>query len=97
MRRLKRKIEKMIKRLIDRMTGNGLMQEELEAEGSERYITPGMPELLRHAGAEGCVLLKNDGNVISENLNVIVTHVNTANLYRALGYVVKTGNKLYES
>ena len=61
MRRLKRKIEKMIKRLIDRMTGNGLMQEELEAEGSERYITPGMPELLRHAGAEGCVLLKNDG------------------------------------
>ena len=61
MQRLKRKIEKMIKRLIDRMTGNGLMQEELEAEGGERYITPGMPELLRQAGAEGCVLLKNDG------------------------------------
>ena len=60
MGKLKKKIDKLIQRFIDKVTGNGLMQEELEAEG-ERYINPGMPELLRQAGAEGCVLLKNDG------------------------------------
>ena len=51
---------KMIQRIIDSAMGNGLMQEEMTASG-ERYITPGMPALLRQAGAEGCVLLKNDG------------------------------------
>ena len=60
---LKKRIEKLIQRFIDRLTGNGLMQEELEAEGSERYLTSGMPELIRQAGAEGCVLLKNDGTL----------------------------------
>ncbi len=60
MGKLKKRIDKLIQRFIDKVTGNGLMQEELEAEG-ERYINPGMPELLRQAGAEGYVLLKNDG------------------------------------
>ena len=40
--------------------GNGLMQEETSADG-ERYVTPGIGALIRQAGAEGCVLLKNDG------------------------------------
>ncbi len=58
--KLKKRIEKMMRYIIDRAMGNGLMQEELEAEGS-RHITPGMPETIRQASAEGCVLLKNDG------------------------------------
>ena len=40
--------------------GNGLMKEETSADG-ERYVTPGIGALIRQAGAEGCVLLKNDG------------------------------------
>ena len=60
MNRFKQAFNRFMRHLFDKVTGNGLMQDELEAEG-EKYITPGMPELIRQAGAEGCVLLKNDG------------------------------------
>ena len=49
-----------IQRIIDAAMGNGLMQEEITASG-ERYVTPGIGELIRQAGAESCVLLKNNG------------------------------------
>ncbi len=55
----KKLIEKHIRFMTDLVNGNGLMQEENTAEG-ERYITPGMPELIRQCGAEGVVLLKNE-------------------------------------
>jgi hypothetical protein len=63
MNRFKRLINKGIKRVVDHFTGSGLMQEENIPEG-ERYITPGFPELIRQCGAEGIVLLKNDGNML---------------------------------
>ncbi len=44
----------------DGAEANGLAQESTAAEG-ERRIMPGMPDLIRRAGAEGCVLLKNNG------------------------------------
>ncbi|MBQ7064808.1 MAG: glycoside hydrolase family 3 protein [Firmicutes bacterium] len=50
----------MIQSVIDRFTGSGLMQEENTSAG-ERYVTPGIAQLLRQAGAESCVLLENDG------------------------------------
>ena len=60
MNKLKKAFGRIAQGVIDRVIENGLMQEETAAEG-ERYITPGMGELIRKAGAEGCVLLKNDG------------------------------------
>lgn len=60
MGRLQKKMGRLIQRVIDIAMGSGLMQEENTAEG-ERYITPGIAELIRQAGAESCVLLKNDG------------------------------------
>ena len=60
MKKLKNKLGKLAQRIIDRAMGNGLMQEETTADG-ERYVTPGIGTLIRQAGAEGCVLLKNDG------------------------------------
>ena len=60
MKKWKKKMGQMMQRVIDTAMGNGLMQEETAADG-ERYITPGIGELIRQAGAESCVLLKNNG------------------------------------
>ena len=42
--------------------GSGLMQEATAAQGT-KYVTPGIPEVIRQAGAESCVLLENDGTL----------------------------------
>jgi len=55
-------IAKKVQKIVDKAIGVGLMQETNTAEG-ERYVTPGMPELIRTAAAESCVLLKNDGTL----------------------------------
>ncbi len=40
---------------------NSLSQAEQQRSVAEKVITPGMPELVREAAAQGAVLLKNDG------------------------------------
>ena len=60
MKKWKKKMGQMMQRVIDMAMGNGLMQEETTA-GGERYVTPGIGALIRQAGAESCVLLKNNG------------------------------------
>lgn len=59
---LSKTVGKIARRAVDRYTGSGLMQEETAA-GGERWFAPGFPELIRRAGEEACVLLKNDGTL----------------------------------
>ena len=60
MNKWKKKAGQIMQRIIDAAMGNGLMQEETTADG-EGYVTPGIGTLIRQAGAESCVLLKNNG------------------------------------
>lgn len=54
---------KLCQKVIDKATGNGLMQEENVAVG-EKHITPGMPELVLECAQEGVVLLRNVDNIL---------------------------------
>lgn len=63
MGKLKKTTDRLLQVVIDKVMGNGLMQEETVAEG-EKHITPGMPELVRECGAEGVVLLRNNDNTL---------------------------------
>ncbi len=60
MKNLKRLAEQQLQKVINKVTGSGLSQDESLALGP-RSVTEGMPELARQAAAESCVLLKNDG------------------------------------
>ena len=53
-------VGRLVQRAVDRHMGAGLMQEENTAAG-ERWHAEGFPELIREAGADACVLLKNNG------------------------------------
>ena len=60
MKKLNRAFGKLARRVIDRAMGNDLSQAQIAASGRD-YTAPGAAALIRRAGAEGCVLLKNDG------------------------------------
>ena len=60
MRKIKRAFGKLMQRVIDWGMGNGLMQEETGASGSDK-VTKEMSAIARKAAAESCVLLKNNG------------------------------------
>ncbi len=60
MKKIQKAFGKAVRQIVDSAMGGSLVQDETTAEG-DRYVTPGIGELIRQAGAESCVLLKNDG------------------------------------
>lgn len=57
---LKSKLVRAVSGMISKITG-GLAQDEGRAGDFGTEVFPGMPKLIRELGAEGTVLLKNDG------------------------------------
>ena len=67
---IKRKVNGIIRRVSDRLTGSGLMQQENTAEGGSA-LDPRMAEVMRRCGAEGIVLLENDGTLPLKKTDVV--------------------------
>ena len=63
MSKLSRATGKLFQTVVDKVMGNGLMQEENVAVG-EKHITPGMPILAMECAAEGIVLLRNEEGLL---------------------------------
>ena len=59
---LKDKLMKAAIKTVGKLVG-GLAQDENDLAAMDKTVTPGMPELLREAAAQGCVLLQNDGTL----------------------------------
>ncbi|MDE5604960.1 MAG: glycoside hydrolase family 3 C-terminal domain-containing protein [Eubacterium sp.] len=57
--KIKQKIETLVQKVIDKVTGSGVMQEENAVEGSAR-VFESMPDVARRASEESIVLLKNN-------------------------------------
>lgn len=57
---IKKTVSKLVTTISDKFTNTSLSQDFMNAEG-EKYVTQGLGDVIRLAGAEGIVLLKNDG------------------------------------
>lgn len=77
--------KKIIRKITDKVNGNDLMQ-ELNIPVGERHITKGMPELIRQAGAEGAVLLKNDGTLPLKQTDKVALFGRCQYDYFSVGY-----------
>lgn len=72
--------------VIENYDRNELAQELSGGISGEMIITPGMPELIRAAGAEGCVLLKNDGVLPLKEKNIVSVFGRVQKDYFCVGY-----------
>ena len=57
---IKNKINSAVQKLIDKLNGSGVMQDENTVNG-KKFVFPDMPEAALKAAEEGTVLLKNNG------------------------------------
>ena len=63
--KMKRKLFNVVGKVINSLSQN----EAGNTDDLPKIITEGMPELLRQAGAEGTVLLRNDNKILPLNKN----------------------------
>jgi beta-glucosidase len=84
--KIKQKIDALIQRISDAVTGSGVMQEENTADGGKNIFQP-MPQLACKASEESIVLLKNDNNALPITSDEVVAVFGRCQLdYFYVGY-----------
>lgn len=63
MSQIKKKISKFIREASDFLTASGSLSQEMNTAESNEYYSDNIAPLIRQSGAEGCVLLKNEGTL----------------------------------
>lgn len=61
--KIKQKLDTLVQKIVDAVSGNGVMQEENTADGTARVFEP-MPDIALKAAEESVVLLKNINNTL---------------------------------
>lgn len=61
--RIKQKLDTLVQKIVDAVSGNGVMQEENTADGTARAFEP-IPDIALKAAEESVVLLKNINNTL---------------------------------
>lgn len=69
---IKQKIDTLIQKVIDKVSGNGVMQEENTADGAAKAFEP-MPDVALKAAEESVVLLKNINNTLPVQDNEMIS------------------------
>ena len=58
------------------------------------FIAPA--EIFKNRTGEQYIFLKHHGHLITKSLDIIITHIHTADLDRTVQYIIQTRDQLYK-
>lgn len=70
--KIKQKLDTLVQKIVDAVSGNGVMQEENIADGTARAFEP-MPDIALKAAEESIVLLKNINNTLPVKADEVIS------------------------
>lgn len=70
--KIKQKLDTLVQKIVDAVSGNGVMQEENTADGTARAFEP-MPDIALKAAEESIVLLKNINNTLPVKADEVIS------------------------
>lgn len=70
--KIKQKLDTLVQKIVDAVSGNGVMQEENTADGTARAFEP-MPDIALKAAEESIVLLKNKNNTLPVKADEVIS------------------------
>lgn len=70
--KIKQKLDTLVQKIVDAVSGNGVMQEENTADGTARAFEP-MPDIALKAAEESIVLLKNINNTLPVKAGEVIS------------------------
>lgn len=70
--KIKQKLDTLVQKIVDAVSGNGVMQEENTADGTAKAFEP-MPDIALQAAEESIVLLKNINNTLPVKADEVIS------------------------